>query len=71
MAALEADMKGHYPMLRKTSYGKQVTAIEKLLFGSPLTPSGTTSSRSSLLPSANGSMSVSGTVSSLEQLHRK
>ncbi|KIV91149.1 hypothetical protein PV10_05722 [Exophiala mesophila] len=71
LAALEADMKSHYPMLRKTSYGKQVTAIEKLLFGGPLTPSGTTSSRSSLLPSTNGSMSVSGTVSSLEQLHRK
>ncbi|OAG35684.1 hypothetical protein AYO21_10155 [Fonsecaea monophora] len=59
--ALRADMEQNYPVLRRTSYGKQVTAIEKLLFGGngPLTTS-TTSSRSSTLPSTNASSTIDG-----------
>ncbi|EXJ72185.1 uncharacterized protein A1O5_04689 [Cladophialophora psammophila CBS 110553] len=61
LLALRADMEQNYPVLRRTSYGKQVTAIEKLLFGGngPSTTS-TTSSRSSTLPSTNASSTVDG-----------
>ncbi|EXJ62764.1 hypothetical protein A1O7_03203 [Cladophialophora yegresii CBS 114405] len=59
LMALRADMEHNYPMLRRTSYGKQVIAIEKLLFGNngppPLAPTSTTSSRSSNPPSTNAS----------------
>lgn len=59
LVALRADMEQNYPILRRTSYGKQVIAIEKLLFGSngppPLPPASTGSSRSSNLPSTNPS----------------
>jgi hypothetical protein len=52
-------MERNYPMLRRTSYGKQVIAIEKLLFGPngppPLPPTPTASSRSSTMPSTNPS----------------
>jgi hypothetical protein len=33
--ALEAEMRSVFPQLKRTSYGKQVIAIEKLLFGGP------------------------------------
>ncbi|OAP61070.1 hypothetical protein AYL99_03271 [Fonsecaea erecta] len=61
LLALRADMEQSYPVLRRTSYGKQVTAIEKLLFGGngPSTTS-TASSRSSTLPSTNASSTVDG-----------
>ncbi|OQV02064.1 Pumilio-family RNA binding repeat-containing protein isoform 4 [Cladophialophora immunda] len=61
LLALRADMEQNYPVLRRTSYGKQVTAIEKLLFGGngPSTTS-TASSRSSTLPSTNASSTVDG-----------
>lgn len=61
LAALEADMKQNYPVLRRTSYGKQVIAIEKLLFGIDGPSSVTTSSRSSTLPSTNASSTVEDT----------
>jgi mRNA-binding protein PUF3 len=57
LMSLREDMLRNYPVLRRTSYGKQVIAIEKLLFGNnglppvpPLTPAA--SSRSSTLPSS-------------------
>src|ERR1700761_4342728 len=59
LLALRADMEQNYPILRRTSYGKQVIAIEKLLFGPngppPLPPASTGSSGSSNLPSTNPS----------------
>src|ERR1700742_4970408 len=57
LRSLKEDMERNFPVLRRTSYGKQVIAIEKLLFGNnglppvpPLTPAA--SSRSSTLPSS-------------------
>ena len=61
LAALEADMKQNYPILRRTSYGKQVLAIEKLLFGGNGPPTATASSRSSTMPpSTNASSTADG-----------
>lgn len=60
LAALEADMKTHYQTLRRTSYGKQVTAIEKLLFGSPLIPGATPNIRGQFLQGTNGSAAAAG-----------
>ena len=56
---LRADMERNYPVLRQTSYGKQVIAIEKLLFGNnppPIPPpkSGA-SSLNSIFPYTNPS----------------
>jgi len=59
--ALEQDMKQNYPFLRRTSYGKQVIAIEKLLFSPPSAPSTvTTSSGSPRLSSTNTSSTADG-----------
>ncbi|KIX10017.1 uncharacterized protein Z518_01098 [Rhinocladiella mackenziei CBS 650.93] len=60
LLALAADMKHNYPVLRRTSYGKQVVAMEKLLFGGNGPPTTSTSSRSSNLPSTNASSTVDG-----------
>ncbi|OCT55100.1 hypothetical protein CLCR_02749 [Cladophialophora carrionii] len=71
LVALRADMEHSYPMLRRTSYGKQVIAIEKLLFGNngppPLPPTSTTSSRSSIPPSTNPSSNADSEAPSLHQ----
>jgi ribosomal protein S7 len=58
LLALEADMKQNYHHLRRANHGKQVMAIEKLLYGSSGPPSTATSSRSSALPSTNGSIAT-------------
>ena len=48
-------MKQNYPVLRRTSYGKQVVAIEKLLWGGNGPSTASTSSRNSVQPSTNAS----------------
>ncbi|EXJ79868.1 hypothetical protein A1O3_08153 [Capronia epimyces CBS 606.96] len=65
LLTLEAEMKRNYPVLRRTSYGKQVMAMEKLLFTGNGPSTATTSNRSSALPSTNASSSgdVEGTPS--------
>lgn len=60
LLALEQDMKCNYPVLRRTSYGKQVIAIEKLLFGGNAPSTITTSSGNSALPSTNASSTADG-----------
>lgn len=69
---LRADMERNYPVLRQTSYGKQVIAIEKLLFGSngpppPLPAASTASSRSSTLPSTNASSTADSETPALQK----
>ncbi|KEF61182.1 uncharacterized protein A1O9_02747 [Exophiala aquamarina CBS 119918] len=55
LVGLEADMKQNYPLLKRTSYGKQVGAIEKLLFGGNGRSTASTSSHGSELPSTTNS----------------
>lgn len=71
LLALEADMKRNYPILRRTSYGKQVIAIEKLLFGGNGPPASSTSSRSSTLPSTSASSTGEGDGNPPHQLEGK
>lgn len=71
LLALEADMKHSYPYLKRTSYGKQVIAIEKLLFGANGPPTATSSSRSSILPSTNASSTADGDATSPNQADSK
>ena len=44
LEALTNEMKLCYPQLKRTSYGKQVMAIEKLLYGMSVPPSATSNS---------------------------
>ncbi|KAJ9612264.1 mRNA binding protein puf3 [Cladophialophora chaetospira] len=71
LLALRADMEHNYPILRRTSYGKQVIAIEKLLFGNsgppPLPPTSLPSSRSSNFPSTNTSSASDSDAPHLHQ----
>ncbi|KAK5064643.1 hypothetical protein LTR84_000477 [Exophiala bonariae] len=63
LVGLEADMKQNYPLLKRTSYGKQVGAIEKLLFGGngPSTASASEGSQDSTDPSTKTSSTTADT----------
>ncbi|EXJ83901.1 hypothetical protein A1O1_07530 [Capronia coronata CBS 617.96] len=71
LLALEVEMKRNYPILRRTSYGKQVMAMEKLLFNGNGPSSVTTSNRSSELPSTSASSSADGEGSPAAQRESK
>lgn len=58
LAALVADMKKNLPELRRTSYGKQVAAIEKLLYPDQDSSSASTSSRNSVQTSTSNTTSA-------------
>ncbi|KIW47386.1 uncharacterized protein PV06_00086 [Exophiala oligosperma] len=60
LAALVADMKKNLPELRRTSYGKQVAAIEKLLYPDQDSSNASTSSRNSVQTTASNSTSAEG-----------
>ena len=64
-------MERSYPILRRTSYGKQVIAIERLLFGNSgpplMPPTSTASSGSSTLPSTDPSSRAESDTPSLHQ----
>lgn len=57
LLALEAEMKRNYPILTRITHGKQVIAMEKLLFCGNGPSTSTASIRSSTLPSTNTSSS--------------
>ena len=67
LEALVNEMKLCLPQLKRTSYGKQVMAIEKLLFGVNNSVSANIANRSSTLPATNsGNVDIMGTP---PQLH--
>lgn len=62
--ALVAQIKSQLVQLKRFSYGKQIIAIEKLIFDDQPSNSLSTSSQSSTLPSTNAS-TVEGPTTSL------
>lgn len=62
--ALVEQIRAHLLQLKKFNYGKQVAAIEKLIYGTDLDSNPSASSHSSSLPSTNAS-TVEGPVGAM------